>query len=82
MGDVNDTFFTTIDKVRHLQWAGAINIEAIPFRIKLEISKLNNIDIKTATGLNGWLEEHIYEMYSTTPIYSLLDKNIRDYALK
>lgn len=69
LGDTRDTFFTTIEKVKHLQWAGAIHVGAIPFRIKLEIFKLKNKDIKTELGLNEWIEEHIYEMCFNASIY-------------
>lgn len=82
LGDIHDFFYTKPQKAKHLEWVGAVSVEAISFRIKLEQLKLLGKDIKKVDGLNDWLEEHIYECSIRLPIYSKMKKNIRDFALK
>jgi hypothetical protein len=80
LGDTRNTYFTTLEKVKHLEWSGAINITGIPFRIKLELLKLQGKDIKVECGLKDWHEELIYEMAIDLPVYSNLDPKTRDFA--
>lgn len=80
MGDSIKSYFTTLDKVRHLEWAGAMNITVIPFRIKLELLKLQGKDIKLEYGLQDWHEEFIYLQSINLPVYSLLNPETRDFA--
>lgn len=80
MGDTMKSFFTTLGKVRHLEWAGAMNITGIPFRIKLELLKLQGRDIKLEYGLKDWHEELIYQQSINLPAYSLLNPETRDFA--
>lgn len=82
LGDTTKTTFSTLEKVRHLEWAGATNVEILPFRIKLEILKLNHKDIKKEEGINGWLEEEFYQRSINMPSYSKLEKSTRDFVLK
>jgi hypothetical protein len=82
MGDTINTYFTTLDKVKHLEWAGATNVRSIPFRILLENLKLQGKDIKEVFGINNFLEEIEYEKTKSMPIYSQLDIKTRDYAFK
>ncbi len=82
LGDVDDSFYAKPKNVKHLEWAGASNVEGIPFRIRLEQLKLHGKDIKKVDGLKDWLEENIYERAIRLPVYSKLKKNIRDFALK
>lgn len=81
LGDVLNVYMVNdYQKVRHLEWAGAMNIIGIPFRIKLELLKLEGKDIKEENGLKDWHEELIYEMTKDLPIYSRLDPKTRDFA--
>jgi hypothetical protein len=84
--DLGDTmkasYIIDYNKVSHLEWGGAMNITGIPFRIKLELLKLEGKDIKKECKLKDWHEELIYEMSNKLPIYSKLDPKTRDYAFK
>lgn len=81
LGDTMNSYYTDdYDKVRHLEWVGALNVIGIPFRIKLELLKLQGKDIKTEYGLKDWHEEMIYQQTHDLPIYSELDTNTRDFA--
>lgn len=80
LGDPTKFSFENYESVKHLEWAGATNVEVIKFRIKLELLKLQGKDIKKEIGLNDWLEEEIYKRAINLPIYSLLNKKDRDYS--
>jgi hypothetical protein len=81
LGDTDDYFFTKPKNVMHLEWSGAANISIIPFRIKLELLKLQGKDIKKEIGLKDWLEEEMYKRAINLPPYSKLDKSTRDFAI-
>ena len=81
LGDPTKFLLTKLENVKHLEWAGATNIEVLIFRIKLELFKLQGKDIKKEIGLKDWLEEEFYNRAINLPIYSKLDKSTRDFVI-
>ncbi len=81
LGDVKDYYFSTSEKVKHLEWAGALNIEGLIFRIKIELLKIENKDIKKEEGIKDWLEQEIYDRTIRLPCYTKIEKKYRDKAM-
>ncbi len=69
--------FADYEKVKHLDDSSGKNIEIVPFLIEMEVLKINGKDIKKELGLQDWLEEVNYKIFSALPVYSSLPKELQ-----
>lgn len=74
--------FSDYEKVKHLDEPSGKHISGIPFIIELEKLKIQGLDIKKEMGLNDWVEELMYKIYSPLPAFINLPNNMKGNATK
>lgn len=82
LGSTTKMHFSEFHKVSHLEYSNLLNIEIIPFRITMEILKLENKDIKKMMPELDFLEEVQYRKSFDTPSYSKIPPEYRGRAKK
>ncbi len=70
LGDTTKMHFSEYDKVSHLEYSRVLHINVVPFRITMELMKLEGKDIKKMIGKLDWLEEVEYNQSFDIPPYS------------
>lgn len=82
LGDTTKMYFTDYDKVKNLEYSRVLDVSILPFRIIMELMKLEGKDIRSTKVKFGWLEEIEYKQSIGIVPYSLQNAAVRGMVLK
>jgi hypothetical protein len=79
-GNINKKYAAPIGNVQHLEYLGAIGTDYLGTKIAMEYLKKCKKDIKDYFDLKEYHEKFIYNRIINKPLYSEINKELRDVA--
>lgn len=82
LGDTTKMHFAEYDKLRNLEYSRVLHISILPFKITMELMKLEGKDIKSTRDVFDWLEDIEYKQSYDIDPYNKQNKSFRGRVLK